>query len=209
MDRWQGERNAPAFTLMSGDLCQGLDPEMFELAIVGAVSSGVLPGVLKTLELSGNPAVFVFDEGQPAHLVRQAQAQGAVIRQHEAWAEHLITVSSEILRRCAAVARSQRAEQTSASLERQATLGRYALEMRHTLNNALTSVLGNSELLLLEPALLSARARSQVETIHNMALRMHEVLQRFSSLDKELNVVAMQAEKESTTRSARAAATGS
>ena len=51
----------------------------------------------------------------------------------------------------------------NAALERQATLGRYVLEMRHNLNNALTSLLGNSELLLLEPGALSAEARPQVE----------------------------------------------
>ena len=33
--RWQSERKVPAFTLMSGDLCQGLDANEFDLAIVG------------------------------------------------------------------------------------------------------------------------------------------------------------------------------
>ena len=37
MDRWQGERNAPAFTLMSADVCRDLDADGFDLAIVGAV----------------------------------------------------------------------------------------------------------------------------------------------------------------------------
>jgi hypothetical protein len=81
------------------------------------------------------------------------------------------------------------------------------LQMRHSLNNALTSVLGNSELLLLEPGSLSAAARSQVETIRSMSLRMHEVMQRFSSLEKELKVVERQAERESGAK-AHAAGTG-
>jgi signal transduction histidine kinase len=80
------------------------------------------------------------------------------------------------------------------------------LEMRHTLNNTLTCVLGNSELLLLEPGSLSAGARSQIETIRNMSLRMHEILQRFSSLEKELTVVDRQAEKESGAKSQAAVA---
>ena len=70
------------------------------------------------------------------------------------------------------------------------------LEMRHNLNNALTSVLGNSDLLLLEPGSLSALSRAQIETIRNMALRIHEILQRFSSLEKEMNVAAIQAEQD-------------
>ena len=34
---------------------------------------------------------------------------------------------------------------------------------------------------------------AQIETIRNMALRIHEIMQRFSSLEKEMNVVAQQA----------------
>ncbi len=79
-------------------------------------------------------------------------------------------------------------------------------EMLHNLNNALTSVLGNSELLLLEPASLSPGPQSQIETIRNMALRMNEILQRFSSLEKELKVVATKSEKEIGARSRSAGA---
>ena len=71
------------------------------------------------------------------------------------------------------------------------------LEMRHSLNNALTSVLGNSDLLLLEPGSFSAQTRAQIETIRNMTLRIHEIMQRFSSLEKEMNVVAQQAGQDS------------
>ena len=70
-------------------------------------------------------------------------------------------------------------------------------EMKHSVNNALTSVLGNSDLLLLEPGSFSAQTRAQVETIRNMALRIHEIMQRFSSLEKEMNVVAQQAVQDS------------
>ena len=71
------------------------------------------------------------------------------------------------------------------------------MEMRHGLNNALTSLLGNSDLLLIEPGSLSAQSRGQIETIRNMTLRIHEVMQRFSSLEKEMNVVAQQVERDS------------
>ena len=76
-------------------------------------------------------------------------------------------------------------------------LGRYMLEMRHNLNNALTSVLGNSDLLLLEPGSFSAQMRAQIVTIRNMTLRINEIMQRFSSLEKEMNVVAQQAKTDS------------
>src|SRR5439155_26226145 len=85
--------------------------------------------------------------------------------------------------------------------ESQATLGHYKLEMRHSINKSLTSVLDNYEILLIEQGSLSANARSQIDTIRNMALRMHEILQRFSSLEKELSFVERQAEKENNTKS--------
>ena len=66
------------------------------------------------------------------------------------------------------------------------------IEMRHSCNNALTSILGNSELLLMEPGTFSADVREQLETIHSMSLRLHEILQRFSSIESEMQV----AEKE-------------
>ena len=110
------------------------------------------------------------------------------------------------LRRSEAVKRLCRAEQESVLLQQQDTLGNYMREMLHNLNNALTSVLGNSELLLLEPGSLTANSRSQIETIRNMALRMHEILQRFASLEKELKVVATQTEKERTAKTRSAGA---
>ena len=53
-----------------------------------------------------------------------------------------------------------------------------------------------AELLLLEPGAFSAGVRSQLDTIRHMALRLHEILQRFSSLEKELRFVEKRAEKE-------------
>ena len=41
------------------------------------------------------------------------------------------------------------------------------------------------------------QTRAQIETIRNMTLRIHEIMQRFSSLEKEMNVVAQQAEQDS------------
>jgi signal transduction histidine kinase len=206
MDRWQAERRVPAFTLMSGDVCRGTDPETFEVAVVGTVRPGILPAVLAMLEPSGKPVLLLCRESQSAQEVRETQPRVMVLRQHEGWLDALVLAASEVLRRCEAMARAHRAEQANKLLEREATLGRYVLEMRHTLNNALTSVLGNSELLLLEPGSLSAGARSQIETVRNMAVRMHEILQRFSSIENELLVVEKQAQKESRMKSQAASA---
>ncbi len=204
--RWQTERNMPALTLMSGDLCQALDPDTFDLAVVGTLQPTVLASALKALEPAGKPVLVVCDANASAQAIREKHATALVLRQDEGWLDSLMLVASEALRRCQAIARARQLEQANKTLEREATLGRYVLEMRHTMNNALTSVLGNSELLLIEPGSLSAAGRSQLETIRNMAVRMHEILQRFSSIEKEMSVVEKQAEKDATMRK-RAAAT--
>lgn len=196
--RWQGEREVPAFTLMSSDLCQSLDPETFDMAIVASLRPGTLASVRTAVEIAGKPAVFVFEENCPAQQLREARLSAMVLRQHEGWLDVLVLLGSEVLRRCEAEARAQRAEQASEALTLQATLGRYILEMRHNLNNALTSVLGNSELMM-EPGVLPPSARAQAETIHSMTLRMHEILQRLSSLEKELQAVSRESQARSAT----------
>ncbi len=198
--RWQAERSTPAFTLMKGDLCQGLDPETFAVAVVGAVRPNGLPAVLRALEIAGTPVVLVCEENQNTRDLREAHPRLRVLRKHEGWLDALLLLVSEILRRCEAVERLHRAEKAGALLQQQASLGEYMLQMRHSLNNALTSVLGNSELLMLESGPFSAAARSQIETIRNMSLRMHEVMQRFSSLEKELKVAERQAAGQGKTR---------
>jgi signal transduction histidine kinase len=204
MDRWQAEREAPAFTLMSGDLCRALDGAGFDLAVVGPVRTRVA-SLLQVLDPADKPVLLVGKEKQGTE---EASKPGIrVLKQQEGWLDALVLVSAEILRLGEATVRARRAEEAGNTLQRQATLGQYMLEERHTLNNSLTSVLGNSELLLLEPGSFSASARSQIETIRNMAVRIHEILQRFSSIEKELNVVEKQAENEARTRG-RAAGVG-
>ena len=195
--RWQSERTVPAFTLMSSEVCLGFDPESIHLAIVGKLRPQALSVVLEALGAAGKRVLFVSEDARELEKVRDRWPGFAVLRQQENWLDTLVMVAAEAMQRCLAETHAHRAERASATLRGQATLGCYVLEMRHSLNNALTSVLGNSELLLLEPGSLSAAARAQIETIRNMSLRMHEILQRFSSLEKELNVSEKQAVRES------------
>jgi signal transduction histidine kinase len=185
--RWQTEPRIPAFTLMTGDLCQSFDPEIFDLAIVGELRPEVLARVLNLLESSGRPTLlFASSELDTSEIPPHA----IVIRKLPGWLDTLVLVASQILQRCEAVDQAGVLQEVHASAEREATLGRYMLEMRHGVNNALTSLMGNAELLLLDGKCLTPDARLQVETIRNMSLRIHETMQRFSSLEKELNAVA-------------------
>jgi signal transduction histidine kinase len=198
--RWQMERSVPTFTLVSGQLWPRFAADVFDVAIVGNLRRDLLSVVLEPLHSTGQPIFFVCQDAATAQLVRERWPRISILRpdamETTHWLETLVLAASEAVHRSRAETRARAGELACAKLDRQATLGRYMLEMRHNLNNALTSVLGNSDLLLLEPGSLSAQTRAQIETIRNMALRIHEIMQRFSSLEKEMHVVAAQAEQD-------------
>jgi signal transduction histidine kinase len=204
--RWQMERNLPTFTLLSGELWPRFAVDVFDVAIVDDLRRDLLSVVLEPLHSTSQPIFCVCQDAATAHLVHERWPRIAILRRSEHWLETLVLAANEAVHRSRAESRARTAETACASLDRQATLGRYMVEMRHNLNNALTSVLGNSDLLLLEPGSLSAQTRAQIETIRNMTLRIHEIMQRFSSLEKEMNVIAQQAEQDSGKSYAAAAA---
>ncbi len=191
--RWQMERNVPTFTLLSGELWPRFAVDVFDVAIIGKLRRELLSVVLEPLHSTGQPIFCVAQDAATSQLVRDRWPRVSILRPSEHWLETLVLAAVEAVHRSRSEGRARAAELSCSVLEREATLGRYMLEMRHNLNNALTSVLGNSDLLLLEPGSLSAQTRAQIETIRNMTLRIHEIMQRFSSLEKEMNVVAQQA----------------
>jgi signal transduction histidine kinase len=170
-----------------------MEKENFDLAIVGGFQPELLGPVLDSLRTTGKPVIHV------SRMDGRSPKLSGVVSLPEifAWPELLVTVASQILEREHANADVSRLLESNSQLEHEAALGRYMLEVRHNLNNALTSVLGNSELMLLDPETLTPGLRPQVETIHNMTLRMNEILQRFSSLQKEMQLVEQQVWKKS------------
>ncbi len=201
MARWQAEQSVPGFTLVSSDLWTGGSVISAELVIVGPVRGGRLPAILHALDHAATACICVVREASVAASLRAEYSRLLVMPQHDGWADAVLLIASEALRRQEAVARARRAERAAAASQGLATLGRYILEMRHNLNNALTSVIGNADLLLLEPGQSSAAARDQIKTIHLMSLRLHEIMQRFSSLASEMEVVEKESQGEMETPS--------
>ena len=191
------ERNVPTFTLLSGELWPRFAVDIFDVAIVGQLRRDLLSVVLEPLHSTGQPIFCVGQDTATAQLIKDRWPRVSILRPGDCqesahWLETLVLAAAEAVYRSRAESRARSAELACSTLERQAMLGRYMLEMRHNLNNALTSVLGNSDLLLLEPGSFSAQTRAQIETIRNMTLRIHEIMLRFSSLEKEMNAVAQQ-----------------
>lgn len=184
--RWHSERHAPEITLATSDVLKAGSAADHDLIIVGPVRSTSASTIFSALNSTSTATVVVAsDEKKVSQLHAQCPHLLFVLR-HDSWIETLILVAGEALRRIEAVRRAQRAERLAREGQCDATLGRYMLEMRPSVNNALTSVLGNADLLLLEPGRLSGECREQVQTIHTMALRLMETMQRFSSLAAEM-----------------------
>ncbi|MBZ5663844.1 MAG: hypothetical protein LAO30_04515 [Acidobacteriia bacterium] len=146
-----------------------------------------------SLAATGKPAIVIHSDPSRDFY----NIHGAVIdlrREPGLWPAIAGLIGREILQRYQAESRAREAEKICAAAQTEATLGRFMVEMRTNINNALTTVLGNADLLVHEPG-LPATVQAQADAIRNMALRLHEVFQRFSSIEKELSVAARESGK--------------
>ena len=175
---------APQAGLSGTDAVFDALPEC-DLVVVGGVPAERLPQLLKMLDMSVRPLICVTAASEYKQ-VRDSFPQLMLLRQDEFWADNVILLAGECMRRRHTVLRAHRAEQMLTANQGHVTLGKYVVEMRHNINNALTSVLGNAELLLLNTESFSGEACDQLQTIRNTALRLHEIMQRFWSLEAEM-----------------------
>ena len=199
-ESWPRGGEAPEFVLLEEGLCRELQRDTYDLAIAEAVNLEKRATLRQALAAAGKPAIVVHSDSA----ADACSIHGPILelqRGLQSWPAMPALLGREILRRTQAEARAMESDRLHAAANAQATLGRYMVEMYHTVNNALTSVLGNAELLLLEAG-LPAPVLAQADTIRNMALRLHEVFQRFSSLEKELSVVARESGKSALARAA-------
>jgi signal transduction histidine kinase len=184
--RWQMQPHLPEFTALSSELWHGSASSPFDLVVAGDIKAEITANVLKQLNRGVAPSIYVAALGEQIHVLRREYSRVTIIPHHDAWLDTLVLVAEETLKRSEICAHIERMEADSRAKQAQATLGKYMVEMRHSFNNALTSVLGNAELLLLESAILNPNMREQLETLHSMTLRLHEMMQRFTSLELEM-----------------------
>jgi|SRR5580704_537221 signal transduction histidine kinase len=200
--RWQAERHVPEITVLTSDVWQAGSAAAHDLVIVGPVRGGKASAIFSSINAApGAAAVIVTEDEKNIPVLRAEYPHLVVVSMQDGWAGALILIANEALRRVEAVGRAQRAERQVMESQRQATLGRYMLEMRPSVNDALTSVLGNADLLLLEPGQATGESREQIQTIHTMALRLNEVMQRFSSLASEMRAGEKESQRETETAS--------
>lgn len=175
--RWQSERIVPSFTLISTDFPRIDGLGEFDLAIIQG-ENGDAQRLHQTVEPMAHSVLHVGNA--------RVNGKSVTIPKNAEWLSTTILVAKEMLRRCEIEKRLRRAEASTNHTERHASLGQYMLDARHGFNNALTSVLGNAELLMAAANKFDPETREQIETIHTMSLKLYEMMQRFSSLEAEM-----------------------
>ena len=195
---WQAERHAPGITVLGSDLWKDHEVLAHDLVVVGPLHDGKLSEILRSLDPTTALILCAPADSRELGQLRNKHPRLVHVPLREDWTQTLLLVAGESLRRTEALRLARQAEGKAARNEQYATLGRYMMDMKHSVNNALTSMIGNAELLLLEPGQLSKQSLAQIKTIHSMALRMNEIMQRFSSLASEMRDAenASQAETE-------------
>lgn len=183
---WQAERQAPAITVLASDLWKEHKDTPHDLVVVGPLRDVKVAEILGAIDPARAVILCAPADSRELSQLRTRYPRLVHIPLREDWTQTLLLVAGESLRRTEALRLARSAESKAARNEHYATLGRYMIDMKHNVNNALTSMLGNAELLLLEPGQLSQQSLAQIKTIHSMALRINEVMQRFSSLASEM-----------------------
>jgi signal transduction histidine kinase len=182
--------NVVHYDLAIADFCGKSDPENSCSSEHRVSDKKTIPTKLDNIEQS------IVASGKPALIIHANSAadfyaiKGAIIelrREPQVWAETLGLIGREILRRRQAESRSREADNIASAAHADAILGRYMLDMGVDINNALTTLLGNAELISQESG-LPASVHVQADALRTMALRLNGIFQRFASLNKELAV---------------------
>ncbi len=195
---WQAQRRSPNITVLNSRLWRNYDVTAHDLVVVGPVGRGKQHEVLSSLDPAAAIILCWPADSRECEELRARYPRFAHVPQREDWSHTLLLLAGETLRRVEASHAAKQAEREAAKSQHLATLGRYMTDMKHSMNNALTSMLGNAELLLLEPGQLSSQSLVQIKTMHSMAMRINEIMLRFSSLASEMREAekASQAETE-------------
>ncbi len=195
---WQQSPGAPTY-VVAGSEPTVMMPEPLVAIVDGAEAMTRLPAEYAlAIAVTGDEALPEPSVG--SRLVR--------VQRDGSWATVASTLAQEAVQRVTELRQAAEIERRQREVERYVALGKLISESRHGLGNALTSLLGNSELVLLETESSGLRpeVRGQLETIHAMSLRIHEIMQRLSSLDMEMQVAEREAAREALRKQSQAVA---
>jgi hypothetical protein len=184
--RWRMERNPPAITSISTTASVQAGSTGYAVIVVGPLRGRALPPQPSTIYVDA--VVCAVGEEETLKIAGAMHSSWLLIPEFPGWTNILFSLAGEVMRRIAAETRAREAELTNLSQRRFGVLGKSLLDARPGMVNALTSLLGNADLVLLSEDPLPDHCREHVRTIHTMALRLNEIVQRLSSVENEMEL---------------------
>jgi len=184
--RWRAQHDAPAITAVTSNISKQVNPAGYALVVVGPLRK--MTDFSAVPSLPPESTVCAVGDLEILARVHSKCDDVLLIPEYPGWTEVLVSMAREVLRRTVAEGRAREAERITVSQQRFGVLGRSLMEARPGMVNALTSLLGNADLLLLSDEPIPAECREQVRTIHTMALRLKEIVQRLSSVESEIEL---------------------
>jgi hypothetical protein len=183
---WLRETDSPSITTVSTGANRQAKSSGHELIVVGPLrESQALP---QGPPLPPDSVVCAVGDEQSLKVVHAVHSNWLLLPEFPGWNKILFSLAREVTRRSAAERRAREAEIANLSQKRFDQLGKSLLEARPGMVNALTSLLGNADLMMLSGEPLPDHCRENVRTIHTMALRLNEIVQRLSSIENEMEL---------------------
>src|SRR5438105_1505223 len=127
-DRWQSERVVPAFIALQGDSARVLAPESLDLSIIDLPRADAHRVARRVCELSGKPVILVCGDAETLQSARRESPRALAMMRSGSWADFVVLLALEGLRRVEAARRADHAERVGALLKCHATLGQYVIE---------------------------------------------------------------------------------
>lgn len=194
VSRWEMEHDAPPITVVSTVMWKQASLIGYALIIVGFLRQNSLSAPAQDFQC--DTTVCVVGESEKLSSVRTAHPEWLTFSEQPGWPDTLLSFAKEVLRRVAAEKQARETELICLAQQRLATVGQSLLAARPGMVNALTSLLGNADLLLLSDEPLSVSGMEQIRTMNKMALRLNEILQRLSSLANEMELCESESQRE-------------
>ena len=131
--------------------------------------------------------VVVVTDGEAMPELVDAGRRVVQLRRGTGWTEIAAALALENILGERALRQVEEMEELLCGTKRFSTLGKFIAGQQHELANALTSLMGHAELLMTQRDVPDDVQR-KIGTVHAMSLRICDVLQQLSSLDRELQM---------------------